>query len=37
MKAVVQGDRLELLVDHPFDDLPNRLKEANATIITMPR
>ena len=30
VKAVVQGDRLEPLVDHPFDDLPNWLEEADA-------
>jgi hypothetical protein len=33
VKAVVQGNHLELMVHHPFDDFPNRLKEANATII----
>ncbi len=30
----MQGDRLEPLVDHPFDDFPNWLEEADATIIT---
>ncbi len=34
LKAVVQGDRLEPLVDHPFDDLPDWLEEADATVVT---
>ena len=29
----MQGDRLEPFVDHPFNDLPNWLEEADATII----
>ncbi len=30
----MQGNHLELLVDYPFDNLPNWLEEADATIIT---
>ena len=34
VEAVVQGDRLKPLVDHPLDDLPNWLEEADAMVIT---
>ncbi len=33
MQAVVQGNHLEPMVHHPFDDFPYPLEEADATII----
>ncbi len=33
MQTVLQGNHLEPVVHHPFDDLPDWLEEANATIV----
>jgi len=34
VKAVVQGNHVMSFVHHPFNDLPNWLKEADAMIIS---